>query len=209
MSKAAETVLAAWTLETRVSPPSEPAEHLRVHVVPRDLSAGEGENGPALHLMALPNAEPRITQSASVVVVDATGASSPNGAFNVLNDAARAYPGVLVVGAVTGRGSALVWVRVQPPSVWQPVGYTVHVHAEGGQPEFYASALYGWMRWWLENLDRSALPARFPVGVLLPRPPQMVEMVMPETTVQLAIRHAERVPDRPFETHDPEDPLYR
>lgn len=83
------------------------------------------------------------------------------------------------------------------PSVWQPVGYTVHVHADGGQPEFYASALYGWMRWWLENLDRSALPDGFPFNVLLPRPPQMVGMSMHETTVQLSIRHTARVPDRP------------
>ncbi|MCX4682223.1 hypothetical protein OG413_44385 [Streptomyces sp. NBC_01433] len=206
MSKAAGTVLAAWMLETRVS---SPAEHLCVHVIPRDLSAVEGEDGPALHLMAPPNAEPRIKESASVVVVDATDAPSPNGAFDVLEEAVRGYPGVLVVGAVTGSCSALVWVRVQPPSVWQPVGYTVHVHTKGGQPEFYASALYGWMRWWLENLDQSALPAGCPPSVLLPRPPQMVEMVMAETSTQLSIRHTERVPDRPFEIHDPQDPLYR
>ncbi|MFJ4973037.1 hypothetical protein [Streptomyces sp. NPDC088755] len=173
------------------------------------MSASEGENGFALHLMAPPNAEPRITESASVVVVDATGALLPNGAFDVLEDAVRAYPGASVVGATTGRCSALVWVRVQPPSVWQPVGYTVHVHAEGGQPEFYASVLYGWMRWWLEDLDRSTLPAGFALGVLLPRPPQLVEMVMSETTAHLSIRHAERVSDRLFEIHDPEDPLYR
>ncbi|MFD5443634.1 MULTISPECIES: hypothetical protein [Streptomyces] len=207
MSKAAETVLAAWRLETRVS--SSPGEHLRVRVIPRDLSAEEGENGPSLHLMAPPNAEPRITESASVVVMDATDAPPPNKAFDVLDDAVRAYPGARVVGAVTGGCSALVWVRVQPPSVWQPVGYTVHVHAESGLPQFYASALYGWMRWWLETLDRSALPARFPLSVLLPRPPRMMELVMPETTMQLSIRHTEPVPDRPFEFHDPEDPLYR
>ncbi|MFD8609542.1 hypothetical protein [Streptomyces sp. NPDC059631] len=206
MSNAADTVLAAWRLETHVS---SPGEHLRVHVIPRDLSAGEGENGPALHLMAPPNAEPGIRESASVVVVDATGVPSLNGAFDVLDAAVRACPGVRVVGAVTGRCSALVWVRVQPPSVWQPVGYTVNVHAEGGQPEFYASALYGWMRWWLENLDRRALSARLPLSVLLPRPPQTVEMVMPEITMQLLIRHAARVPDRPFEIHDPEDSLHQ
>lgn len=206
MSKAAGAVLAAWRLETRVAPLSE---HLRVDVIPRDLSAAEGENGPALHLMAPPNAEPGIKESASVVVVDATGAPSPNGAFDVLEDAVRAYPGVLVVGAVTGSRSALVWVRVQPPSVWQPVGYTVHVHAKGGQPELYASALYGWMRWWLENLDRSALPDGFPPSMLLPRPPETLEMVMSETSAQLSIRHAERAADRPFKIHDPEDPLYR
>lgn len=39
MSKAAETVPAAWWLETRVS---SPGERLRVHVIPRDLSAGNG-----------------------------------------------------------------------------------------------------------------------------------------------------------------------
>jgi len=206
MNKAAASVLAAWSLETRVTSPSE---LLRVHVTPRDLSASEGENGPALHLMAPPNAEPRIKESASVVVVDATNAPSPNGAFDVLEDGARACPGVLVVGAVTGSHSALVWVRVQPPSVWQPVGYTVHVHAKGGPSEFYASALYGWMRWWLENLDRSALPDGFPLSVLLPRPPETMEIVMPETSALLSIRHAERASDRPFEIHDPEDPLYR
>ncbi|WP_274036247.1 hypothetical protein [Streptomyces sp. MMBL 11-1] len=206
MGKAAGSVLTAWRLETRVSPS---AELLRVHVTLRDLSAEEGENGPALHLMAPPNSGPGIKESASVLVVDATNVPSPNGAFDVLEDAVCAHPGALVVGAVTGRHSALVWVRVQPPSVWQPVGYTVHVHAKGGLPEFYASALYGWMRWWLENLDRSALPDGFPLGVLLPRPPEMVEIVMAETSARLSIRNAERASDRPFEIHDPEDPLYR
>ncbi|MFG2210953.1 hypothetical protein [Streptomyces sp. NPDC048638] len=212
MSEAAGTVLAAYRLETRVSSTSEAAERVHVHVIPRDLSAAEGEDGPALHLMAPPTAGRGVKESASVVVVDATTSPIPNGAFDVLEDAVRAYPGVLVVGAVTGSHSALVWVRVQPPSVWQPVGYTVHVSArtaKEGQSVFYASALYGWMRWWLENLDRSALPDRFPVSVLLPRPPDVVEMVMPDASARLSIRHAERAPDRPVEFHDPEDPLYR
>lgn len=206
MSKAPGTVLASWNLETRVS---SPAERLRVDVIPLDPAAVEGENGPALHLMAPPHADSRIKESASVLVVDATDAPSPNGAFDVLEDAVRAYPGVLVVGAVTSRYSALVWVRVQPPSLWQPVEYAVHVHAKDGKSEFFASALYGWMRWWLEDLDRSALPADFPADVLLPRPPQTLEMVMPETSVQPSIRHTERAPDQRFEIHDPEDPLYR
>lgn len=40
MSKAEKTVLDAWRLETRVS---SPADRLRVQVIPRDLSASEGE----------------------------------------------------------------------------------------------------------------------------------------------------------------------
>ncbi|MFG3043153.1 hypothetical protein ACGFYZ_40275 [Streptomyces sp. NPDC048330] len=217
MTEAPEAVVAAWKLETRVSPaPHGP----RVHVIARDLSATEGldEGGPTLHLVALPGAERLVTESASVVVVDAIRPASAhlslkdpddglNKDFDVLEHAVRQHPGALVVGAVTGKRSALVWVRVQPPSVWEPAGYTVHVRTdEGVNPELYPSAIYGWMRWWLESIDRSALPENYPVNVLLPRPPQSMDMESDEGTAQLLISPARR-PFPPGHISDPEDPI--
>lgn len=162
-----------------------------------------------------------IMESASVVVVDASRTAPShrsleglddrkNRDFDVLEDAVRQHPGARVVGAVTGRRSALVWVRVQPPAVWEPAGYTVNVRTEEGvDPQFYPSAVYGWMRWWLESLDRSALPENYPVNVLLPRPPQSVDMVSDEGTTQLLISPAWR-PFPPSHVSDPEDPtLFR
>ncbi|WP_149827174.1 hypothetical protein [Streptomyces tailanensis] len=221
MAIASGAVVAAWNLETRVSPtPHGP----RVHVIPRDFSVTEGlgEDCPTLHLMAPPSAERLTKESASVIVVDATRNGSSwgstkelddkrNAEFDVLENAVRQHPGALIVGAVTGRCRALVWVRVQPPSVWEPVGYTVSVRteeAEGGNPEFYPSAIYGWMRWWLENIDRSTLPEDYPVGVLLPQPPQSMDMVLDEGTTRLLISYALR-PIPLGEVSDPEDPLFR
>jgi hypothetical protein len=221
MTMASGAVVTAWNLETRASPmPHGP----RIHVIPRDFSVTEGldENGPTLHLMAPPAAEQRTKESASVVVVDAIRSGSPRGSlkgkddegneeFDVLEKAVRQHPGALVVGAVTGRRSALVWVRVQPPAVWESVGYVVSVRAEereGGNPEFYPSAVYGWMRWWLENVDRSALPEDFPVGVLLPQPPQSMDIAFGEEATRLLINYAQR-PIPLGEPIDPEDPLFR
>lgn len=179
---------------------------------PRDpprLVGRERENGVALHLMAPPNADPRVTESASVVVVDATGAPSPNGAFDVLDDAVHAYPGVLVVGAVTGRFSALVWVAVQPP---------VRMAARG--------------------IHRARARRRRTAGVLRVGPLRLDALVAGEprperSTRRVSVQCAAAAPsadggdvdardDRaaldpahrtcarpPFEIHDPDDPLYR
>lgn len=217
MAKASGAVVAAWNLETRVSPmPHGP----QVRVSPRDLSATEGldGDGPALHLMAPPAARRLVKESASVVVVDASRTASArrrlhdlhdelNQEFDVLENAVHQHPGALVVGAVTGRRSALVWVRVQPPSVWEPVGYTVSVRTEeGGNPEFYPSAIYGWMRWWLESIDRSALPEDYPVSVLLPQPPPSMDMVCDGGTPRLLISPAQR-PFALSQVSDPKDPV--
>ncbi|MEU9373733.1 hypothetical protein AB0D94_08200 [Streptomyces sp. NPDC048255] len=155
---------------------------------------------PTTHFLA-PTGVPKISESASVVVTDARSTSYEK-AFDLLHDGVQDHPGARIVGAVTSDRSALVWVRVQPRSVWEPAGYTVMVHSEDpGPADLYPSVIYGWARWWLERL---AVPAEYPRNVLLPRPPLLLDALVGQDTVRLGISSAER-PGQ-YEARDPQDP---
>ncbi|MGW6708392.1 hypothetical protein ACWGDE_26340 [Streptomyces sp. NPDC054956] len=155
---------------------------------------------PTTHFLA-PTGVPKISESASVVVADARSTSYEK-AFDLLHDGVQDHPGAMIVGAVTSDRSALVWVRVQPRSVWEPAGYTVMVRSEDqGPADLYPSVIYGWARWWLERL---IVPAEYPRNVLLPRPPLLLDALVGQDTFRLGISSAER-PGQ-YEVRDPQDP---
>ncbi|MFE7124988.1 hypothetical protein [Streptomyces sp. NPDC057617] len=172
----AGAVVAPSRVETRTV---AVGEAVRVLVTCHDPDASISPDGRrTTHLLA-PSGARYASESASVVVADGRGPAGHDGivsAHDLLYATARQYPGALVAGVVTGSRSALVWVRVQPPSVWVPVGYSVTVRSTGpGPAELYPSAVYGWARWWLEQ--QSDIPSGFPVGLLLPRPPRHLDVV--------------------------------
>ncbi|WP_180685859.1 hypothetical protein [Streptomyces gossypiisoli] len=141
--------------------------------------------------------------SSSVVVADATEATGAD-AFDLLERIVREHPGTFIVGVATSRQAALVWVRVQPASVWEPTGYTVRVSSDDAAPaELFPSAVYGWARWWLARLT---VPDGFPRGLLLARPPAAMDLDTGEDVYQLEIVHADKPGTYSFAFHDPEDP---
>lgn len=191
-------VVAPSTVETQVV---EEDQAVGVLVTCHDPATPTGpDDSRTTHLLA-PTGVPLISESASVVVTDARAATDEQ-EFDVLNNAVRHHPGAMVVGAVTSSRSTLVWVRVQPFSVWEPTGYTVTVRSkEPGPAELYPSVIYGWARWWLERLD---VPEGYPRGVLLQRPPFRLDARMHDDAYDLDV--STTVGAGRYEMRDPQDP---
>ncbi|UIX34456.1 hypothetical protein [Streptomyces sp. GQFP] len=188
-----DEAVAAGHVETQVDTGAESVVRVRV-----DWHAPAGAHPPTAegtwHLLApasqsLIVPEP-VVQSASVVVADARKHPSWQAAQEELRERVRSLPGALVVAAVTSSRSALVWVRVQPPAVWEPAGYTVMVRSdEPGPVGLYPSVIYGWIRWWADQ--QTDIPEGFPAGLLQPRPPTRIDATVLSDTYRLAITPAD------------------
>ncbi|WP_158697955.1 hypothetical protein [Streptomyces prunicolor] len=201
-----DEAVAAGHVETQVETGADSVVRVRV-----DWHAPAGGHPPktegTLHLLApagrsLIGPEP-VVQSASVVVADARHHRSVDAAQEELRARVRSLPGALVVAAVTSNRSALVWVRVQPPAVWEPAGYTVTVRSdEPGPVGLYPSVIYGWIRWWADQ--QTGFPEGFPFGLLLPRPPGRIDATVLSDTYRLTITPADAFISSTYT--DPHDP---
>ncbi|WP_326759097.1 hypothetical protein OHB35_15065 [Streptomyces phaeochromogenes] len=201
-----DEAVAAGHVETQADTEADSVVRVRV-----DWHAPAGVHPPKTegtwHLLApadrsLIAPEP-VAQSASVVVADARKHPNWQAAQEELRERVRSLPGALVVAAVTSSRSALVWVRVQPPAVWEPAGYTVTVRSdEPGPVGLYPSVIYGWIRWWADQQTR--FPPGFPFGLLMPRPPGRIDATLLSDTYRLAITPADAL----FTSvvRDPQDP---
>ncbi|WP_280886892.1 hypothetical protein [Streptomyces sp. LBL] len=200
-----DEVVAAGYVETQAD--TGPDSVVRVRV---DWHPSAGEHPPksegTWHLLApagrsLIVPDP-VVQSASVVVADVREHASWQAAREELQDRVRSLPGALVVAAVTSSRSALVWVRVQPPAVWEPAGYTVTIRSdEPGPVGLYPSVIYGWIRWWADH--QTGFPEGLPLGLLQARPPGRIDATVLCDTYRLTITPADASISS---VHEPRDP---
>jgi len=200
-----DEAVAAGHVETQADTGADSVVRVRV-----DWHAPVGAHPPKTegtwHLLApagrsLIGPEP-VAQSASVVVADARKHPSWEAAHEELRARVRSLPGALVVAVATSSRSALVWVRVQPPAVWEPAGYTVTVRSdEPGPVGLYPSVIYGWIRWWADQ--QTGFPEDFALGSLLPRPPGRIDATVLSDTYRLTITPAEASIPRAHHPHDP------
>lgn len=200
-------VVPVTNVETHVTPATEEAL-IRVRLTCQASEAVDHHDTRVLHALSPASADPLRSESASVVVGDGRACHGEL-RRNLLLESVGEYPGAAVVGLVESDRSALVWVRVQPPSVWEDTGYVVAVSShEPGPAGLYPSVVYGWMRWWAAEPDDA--PPGYPRSLLLPRPPERLDAVVyptpssAATTLRLHVDAAESVRYRP--AGDPEDP---